>query len=551
MYKITLYNCCLVLFYLCLISCSSSKSSESVSSAPAEYGEYPVTLESEIVAPAVATDDYDSSSSMRVRKTASTSAKSKPTSSYDAIAEPPTATESDAIMHIEEKAKTIPITKKREPAKQPKKLPKAGLITAGEWNDLQNWADWTELNEKEAYNQYKDVWGFNVEGKNSISLLNKDHFPIVDQEVKLYDSKANLIWNSFTDNVGKVELWAKAFDNTTSLSGAYLKIGKKKIPLESLENDPEKGNIIYLDQKCTNEKNVDIMFVVDATGSMTDEINFLKSELIDVLQKVKTHADEINLRTASVFYKDKGDNYLTIDSPFTTDSKQTIEWIRQRSASGGGDSPEAVEAGLAKALEMDWSENARTRLLFLLLDAPPHKRDKVQYQQLVKRAAEKGIKIIPISASGIERETEFLLKYTSILTNGTYVFITDDSGIGNPHLTPVVKDFEVELLNNLLVRVISNYAKGNDCQEQQIETVDLSMKIFPNPASMLLNLEIGQDVDEVRITGPSGKLMIKQKALIMGQHQIDISQLVDGLYQLSIIKGDQICTEKMIVVNKA
>lgn len=550
MYKITLYNCCLVLFYLCLISCSSSKSSDSVSDAPSAYSESAIVLELEEMATPIETDDFESASPDHIRKAASTRAKLKHGDSYDPPPMPVSETESFATKSSDEKTTTVSFSKKREAARKPEKLPKAGLITAGEWNDLQNWADWTELNEKEIYHQFKDVWGFNVEGKNSISLLNEDHFPIIDQEVKLYDARGNLIWQSFTDNVGKVELWANAFDNTTSLSGAYIKIGKKKIPLESLENDPEKGNIIYLDQKCTDEKNVDIMFVVDATGSMTDEINFLKSELIDVLQKVQTNAEGINLRTASVFYKDKGDNYLTIESPFTSDSKRTIEWIRQRSASGGGDTPEAVEAGLAKALEMDWSENARTRLLFLLLDAPPHKRDKVQYQELVKQAAEKGIKIIPISASGIERETEFLLKYTSILTNGTYVFITDDSGIGNPHLAPVVKDYEVELLNNLMVRVISNYAKGNDCQEQQIETVDLSMKIFPNPASMRLNLEIGQDVDEVRITGPSGKLMIKQKELTKGQHQIDISQLVDGLYQLSIIKGDQICTEKMIVTNR-
>jgi len=549
MYKITLTNCCLALICFILLSCSSSKNSPGDADLSTESRrDYTTLSTSEMPASEeVYANPMKPKYSNKVIKNPSPKMWKKMTS------ETVTRTASFDDHSSEAKSSRKTYASKVMEAEAPalkKDMPNAGQITAGEWNDLQNWADWTELNEKEAYNQYKDVWGFNVEGKNSISLLNKDHFPIIDQEVKLYDSKANLIWNSFTDNVGKVELWANAFDNTTSLSGAYIKIGKKKIPLESLENDSEKGNIIYLDQKCTNEKNVDIMFVVDATGSMTDEINFLKSELIDVLQKVKTNADGINLRTASVFYKDKGDNYLTIDSPFTTDSKQTIEWIRQRSASGGGDSPEAVEVGLAKALEMDWSENARTRLLFLLLDAPPHKRDKVQYQQLVKQAAEKGIKIIPISASGIERETEFLLKYTSILTNGTYVFITDDSGIGNPHLAPVVKDFEVELLNNLLVRVISNYAKGNDCQEQQIETVDLAMKIFPNPASMQLNLEIAQDVDEVRITGPSGKLMIKQKDLTMGQHQIDISQLVDGMYQLTIIKGDQICTEKMIVTNR-
>jgi hypothetical protein len=40
-------------------------------------------------------------------------------------------------------------------------------------------------------------------------------------------------------------------------------------------------------------------------------------------------------------------------------------------ASGGGDGPEAVTAGLMEALNMDWRSNA-TKLVILIADAPPH-----------------------------------------------------------------------------------------------------------------------------------------------------------------------------------
>ena len=544
MFKNLLFNCCLVLFYLCLFSCSTSSES---SSSDADHSSYKYSSHE-----SVSSDDGSDESTSTPHSTKSVSSSSEPSAtSYDKLETYPASfdgsDESPAVKEVVVVASKS--RKKRDLSASTKTLPKAGKITAGEWNDLQNWADWTSLNEKEAYLRYKDIWGFNVGGKNSITLLNNDHYPIIDQEVKLLAADDTNIWKSFTDNTGKVELWSNAFSNESKLKGAYLQIDKKEIPLSTLENEGAKGNIIYLDQKCSDKTNVDIMFVVDATGSMTDEINFLKSELIDVLQKSERASDGIKLRTASVFYKDKGDNYLTKESPFTEDPSTTIDWIKQRTASGGGDSPEAVEAGLAKALEMKWSKNARTRLLFLLLDAPPHKRDMERYRALVQKAAEKGIKIIPISASGIERETEFLLKYTSILTNGTYVFITHHSGIGNLHLTPVVKDYEVELLNNLLVRVISNYAKGNECQQQQVKRPSLNFNIFPNPASMQLNVTLEREVDELRVTGPSGKLMIIQKDLKKGQHKIDISQLVDGMYQLSIIKGEQIQTEKMIVSN--
>ena len=47
----------------------------------------------------------------------------------------------------------------------------------------------------------------------------------------------------------------------------------------------------------------------------------------------------------------------------------------------------------------------------------------------------------------------------AITTNGTYVFITDDSGIGESHLQASVGDYQVELLNDLMVRLINKYAE--------------------------------------------------------------------------------------------
>ncbi len=73
-------------------------------------------------------------------------------------------------------------------------------------------------------------------------------------------------------------------------------------------------------------------------------------------------------------------------------------------------------------------------------------------------AAARGIRIVPVVASGIDGNTEFLMRLTAIATNGTYVFITNDSGIGNEHLEPTVGDYEVEHLKDLIVRVIGEYA---------------------------------------------------------------------------------------------
>lgn len=98
--------------------------------------------------------------------------------------------------------------------------------------------------------------------------------------------------------------------------------------------------------------------------------------------------------------------------------------------------------------------------MFLLLDAPPHltQENVSLIKNQIKKAQEKGIKIIPIVASGADKNVEFLMRFFSLSTNGTYVFLTDDSGIGNPHIKPTTPEYKVEKLNDLIVRLIKKYS---------------------------------------------------------------------------------------------
>jgi len=166
------------------------------------------------------------------------------------------------------------------------------------------------------------------------------------------------------------------------------------------------------------------------------------------------------MRFGSVFYRDEGDEFVTRHFNFTNDEASLISFISDQSANGGGDFPEAVHSALDVAITQNsWNDNASARILFLLLDAPPHYTQEVisSVESNLIRAAEEGIKIVPITASGIDKATEYLMRSFAILTNGTYVFITDDSGVGNDHLEPTIGEFEVEKLNDLLVRLVSQY----------------------------------------------------------------------------------------------
>src|SRR5690606_23515486 len=119
---------------------------------------------------------------------------------------------------------------------------------------------------------------------------------------------------------------------------------------------------------------VDLMFVVDTTGSMQDEIDYLREELKDVVERARSEAGgQLDIGISTNFYRDRYDDYVVKPYPFTRDVDQAIRQMAKEKASGGGDYPEAVDEALDDALHgHDWSEEAQARLLFLVLDAPPH-----------------------------------------------------------------------------------------------------------------------------------------------------------------------------------
>jgi hypothetical protein len=46
----------------------------------------------------------------------------------------------------------------------------------------------------------------------------------------------------------------------------------------------------------------------------------------------------------------------------------------------------------------------------------------------------------------------------AVQTGGKYVFLTDDSGVGDSHEEPDISGYTIERLNDLMVREIRSYA---------------------------------------------------------------------------------------------
>lgn len=336
----------------------------------------------------------------------------------------------------------------------------SGVVTAGEWNDLEHWSFWNKLMNSKEYSGKQKYWSFYTNNRISVLLKNGDA-AVQNAKVELFKGN-NLQWVSRTDNVGKAELWVGLFQRSSEikLSDYSLFVNGQRMTVALKPFD--KGlNEIQVSQNSKYNK-VELSFIVDATGSMGDELEFLKEDLKDVIQKVAVNDSNLDIYTSSVFYRDEGDDYVVRKSDFSNSLDVTLDFINKQSADGGGDFPEAVHIALETAMQkLSWSENAKTRIAFLMLDAPPHYTKSIvaALQKVMKQAAEKGVKLIPITASGIDKETEFLMRFFSIATNGTYVFITNHSGVGNEHLEASVGEYQVEKLNDLMVRLIKKYTK--------------------------------------------------------------------------------------------
>ncbi|MFC2532280.1 MAG: hypothetical protein ACFNVN_04060 [Capnocytophaga ochracea] len=338
--------------------------------------------------------------------------------------------------------------------------PQGGLVTAGEWNDLDNWAFYQKTLMKEPFKGFPDDWQMYTNHRIAVALTAKNK-PAANATVTLFRNDTP-IWTAKTDNLGRAELWVGAFQKEKELNPTLLRLKVNEQWVSTAAISETQVNRIALDETLPSPTNqVQIAFMVDATGSMGDELEFLKMDLKKVINEVQKTNTQLKISTATVFYRDEGDEYVVKHSPFTEDINQTTEFISQQRADGGGDFPEAVDKALVQLNQLQWQPEARTRIAFLVLDAPPHNKPAVisSIQYSVKTAAASGIKLIPVVASGIDKTTEFLMRFIAMYTNGTYVFITDHSGIGNKHLEPSVGEYQVEKLSDLMVRLIKKYSE--------------------------------------------------------------------------------------------
>jgi hypothetical protein len=348
--------------------------------------------------------------------------------------------------------------------------PSSGQLTCGEWSDIKNYDFYLNLftiiddpnieesQRRNTFNKFIDYFGFETRYMFTVNV-ECDGLPAGDAIIGLYDSNQTGLFAAKTDILGNAYMFP-SYDLSGETVTVKVTSGGSEYGESFIYTQADMQ--ITLGGSAAKESVLDILFLIDTTGSMGDELRYLKEEISDVIGKIAGSNPNYAINLALLFYRDIGDEYVTRYFDFSTNIEQQQKNLAKQSANGGGDFPEAADKALAEAVEKNWSSGYATRLIFHVCDAPPHdsQENKTMYFNAIKTAAQKGIRIIPVASSGIDYETEYLLRQEALMTGGTYIFLTDDSGIGNSHLQATVGEYTVEYLNACMVRIVNEYLTG-------------------------------------------------------------------------------------------
>lgn len=470
----------------------------------------------------------------------------------------------DAAVDRESASDDGAMVKMREPISGGNAGMKSGQMTAGNWSDLDNWDKWIETNKEETVNTYQKFWGFYPENRFSVEFLDSKGKPVMGEKVQLKNSSGAVVWNAITDNKGKAELFAHLNEAVKEKAIGYKVVLRKGEQVFEFKTKPYAGaaETFNLTSEFTPSPIVDIALVVDATGSMGDEIEYLKAEMLDVVTRTKQQNKCLDVRVGGVFYRDNGDEYLTRKSDFSSNPMDITNFIMDQSAGGGGDFPEAVDAAMEVGVqELSWSDKALSKIMFLILDAPPHEdaATKAKIQKYTQMAAAKGIKIIPITASGINQSTEFLMKYMAIATQGEYVYITDHSGIGSTHEKPTGVKENVQFLNDLMVDIIAKNTAWDGCSDStpntqnNPSTVELvtqgqwQAQFYPNPATDYIIVKSNIVPDKIVVRNIAGAV-VAEITQTTEKTRIETANFSTGVYIVQLQKGTEYISCRMMVM---
>jgi Mg-chelatase subunit ChlD len=321
----------------------------------------------------------------------------------------------------------------------------------------------------EEYLRYLDTYQgeparqVDVRERYLITLLDNDQQPLLDATVRIYADEQQ-IFSGRTYAGGKTIFLPGARDvseNTTQFRLVAEK-GEAQVEMMFERGARERIEVALKDATMSEELRLDVLFLLDTTGSMEDELSRIQETIDSIAQRIDSFTPRPVLRFGLVAYRDRGDAYVTRTYDFTSDVATFRKLLNSFTADGGGDTPESVNEALHAAVqEVQWAEEA-VRLIFLVADAGPHLdyENDYDYTEEIQQAVAKGIKIYPIAASNTDPFAEYVFRQMAQQTLARFLFLTYQQGQegGVPgestSLQAGEQTYTVDRLDDLIVQVI-------------------------------------------------------------------------------------------------
>lgn len=343
------------------------------------------------------------------------------------------------------------------PQRQPTPLQKPGPVTAGMVDDNADFSEYLAFRDRTPV-QHRSR---DIRERHLLVVRDPQGRGVADAEVLVRSAQGHAMW-ARTDTQGRAWIHPNAFDpaqaqvydvlvrKSGQQAQGFLRRGQKSAVELNLSAPAARG-----------QARLDLVFLIDATGSMADEIDKLKATLQSITSEVAQLPSRPDLCLGLVAYRDKGDQFLLRSHDFTNDINAFQGVLNALRAAGGGDYPEAMGEALHETVhQLNWRGDGATRMVVLLADAPPHlDYGGPQYDDDMLAALGKGIKIFSVGASGLDKQGEFIQRQIAQYTGGRFVFLTYEdaarpgSGPGRETVHDV-NNYSVQTLDRLIVRLV-------------------------------------------------------------------------------------------------
>ncbi|CAF0873128.1 unnamed protein product [Rotaria sordida] len=233
---------------------------------------------------------------------------------------------------------------------------------------------------------------------------------------------------------------------------------------------------------------LDLAFIIDATGSMGSYIKSAQENMRNIIQDIII-SERCLLNVALILYRDhppQDRTFIIQVNDFTNDSEQAKANIDLASASGGGDGPEAMTPALHAAVHtLTWRKNA-VKIAILIADAPPHGLDPMgdgwpdgdpsghDPMECVGLLAERGITLYTVGCEPATISYRDFFMALAFKTGGQYIPLNNCANLASVIVGSAKEEISLE---RLIAQVHEEVMREAELRGGPIDEAELTRRI--------------------------------------------------------------------------